>query len=393
MLRKGPPNELLREVTWLRKRVAELEADRARGLRLDSVTGLLSARAFRGRLSEEVERARRYQRPLSLVVISIDDFGALELRHGFRAGDDLLISVAKRLSSATRAHDLVGRTSQAEFGLLLPDTHAEGALPPLERLLVELEVVGEGAIRAAGASMGVAELERGTSAEGLLASARFACEHAQRTGGGRAVLAEPGERTDESSRGPQREAIEALAVALLERDRYTGEHSEAVIEMSGSVARNLGCGASDVDRVKSAALLHDIGKVAIPDEILHKAGPLTDEEWTLMKEHPVIGERILRVLPGLGTVARIVRHEHERWDGQGYPDGLSGQEIPLGSRIIIAADTYHAITSDRPYRAARSHAEAVEELTRCAGSQFDPTVTAALIGHLYGQRQAGLLAR
>jgi HD-GYP domain-containing protein (c-di-GMP phosphodiesterase class II) len=104
----------------------------------------------------------------------------------------------------------------------------------------------------------------------------------------------------------------------------------------------------------------------------------------------VIGERILRVLPGLGQVARIVRHEHERWDGNGYPDGLARGDIPLGSRIIMAADTYHAITSDRPYRAARSHSDAVEELTRCAGTQFDPDVTAALIGHLYGQRQVGL---
>ncbi len=180
-------------------------------------------------------------------------------------------------------------------------------------------------------------------------------------------------------------------MALLERDRYTGEHSEAVIEMSGAVARNLGLNMPEVARVKSAALLHDIGKVAIPDEILHKPGPLTDDEWRLMKEHPVIGERILRVLPGLGNVARIVRHEHERWDGGGYPDGLEGEEIPLGSRIIIAADTYHAITSDRPYRAKRSHSEAVEELTRCAGTQFDPNVTAALIGFLYGQRQAGVV--
>jgi HD-GYP domain-containing protein (c-di-GMP phosphodiesterase class II) len=112
-----------------------------------------------------------------------------------------------------------------------------------------------------------------------------------------------------------------------------------------------------------------------------------------MKEHPVIGERILRVLPGLGNVARIVRHEHERWDGGGYPDGLVGDQIPLGSRIIIAADTYHAITSDRPYRAAASHADAVEELSRCAGTQFDPRVTAALIGHLYGRRQGGTIVR
>jgi diguanylate cyclase (GGDEF)-like protein/putative nucleotidyltransferase with HDIG domain len=392
MFGKGPQDELLREVTWLRQRVVELEADRARGLRLDGVTGLLSARAFRGRLSEEVERARRYQRTLSLVLVSIDDFLTLELRHGFKAGDELLIAVAKRLSSTTRSHDLIGRTSQAEFGLLLPDTDAEGALPSLERLLVELEVIGEGAIRAAGASLGIAALERGMSAEGLLASARLACLHAQDSGGGRAVLAAEPVLDGEDPKAPQRDAIEALAVALLERDRYTGEHSEAVIEMSGSVARNLGLNAPEVERVKSAALLHDIGKVAIPDEILHKPGPLTDDEWKLMKEHPVIGERILRVLPGLGNVARIVRHEHERWDGGGYPDGLASHEIPLGSRIIIAADTYHAITSDRPYREARSHSEAVEELTRCAGSQFDPSVTAALIGHLYGQRQAGALS-
>ena len=242
-----------------------------------------------------------------------------------------------------------------------------------------------------GASMGVAALERGMSAEGLLASARIACAHAQDSGGGRAVVAVEHELETEQPKGPQREAIEALAVALLERDRYTGEHSEAVIEMSGAVARNLGCGTQDVERVRSAALLHDIGKVAIPDEILHKNGPLTDEEWELMREHPVIGERILRVLPGLGTVARIVRHEHERWDGRGYPDGLEGEAIPLGSRIIIAADTYHAITSDRPYRAARPHSAAVEELLRCAGTQFDPNVTAALIGYLYGQRQMGLV--
>ncbi len=192
--------ELLREVTFLRQRVAELEADKARGLRLDGVTGLLSARAFRGRLSDEVERARRYQRMLSVVVVSIDDFQTLELRHGFKAGDELLQQVARRLSSSTRSHDLIGRTAAAEFGLLMPDTGAEGVLPALERMLVELEVVGEGAIRAAGASMGVAQLERGTTAEGLLASARMACTHAQTAGGGRAVLAEQRDESAKDSR-------------------------------------------------------------------------------------------------------------------------------------------------------------------------------------------------
>ena len=391
MFGRGSQDGLLDEVARLRQRVAELETERARDLRLDSLTGLLSPRAFRGRLSEEVERARRYQRALSMAIIALDDFAALELRHGFRAVDELLAAVARRIAGTTRAHDLIGRIGHAEFGLLLPETAGQAALPALERLLVELEVVGEGKIRAAGASMGVAAMSRGMGAETLLASARLALARAQSVGGGRAVLAADTEHIAEPAATPQHDAIEALAVALLERDRYTGEHSEAVIEMSGAVARNLGCSGAEVERVRSAALLHDIGKVAIPDDILHKPGPLTDSEWRLMKEHPVIGERILRVLPGLGTVARIVRHEHERWDGGGYPDGLAGEAIPLGSRIIIAADTYHAITSDRPYRAAKPHDAAVEELTRCAGSQFDPRVTAALIGHLYGCRQMGAL--
>jgi diguanylate cyclase (GGDEF)-like protein/putative nucleotidyltransferase with HDIG domain len=391
MLGKGQREQLMHELSSLRQRVAELEAERDRGLRLDSVTGLLAPRAFRSRLAEEVERARRYQRQLCAVVVSIDDFGALELRHGFRAGDELLRAVGNRLAAETRAHDLLGRIGQAEFGLLLPETSADTALPGLERLLVELEVSGDGTIRAAGASMGVAMLERGMSAEELLASARVACQQAQSSGGGRASLSVGSDSTAGVELPTNREAVEALAVALLERDRYTGEHSEAVIEMSAAVARNLGLGQEEVERIRSAALLHDIGKVAIPDEILHKPGPLSDQEWQLMREHPVIGERILRVVPGLGTVARIVRHEHERWDGRGYPDGLARDQIPIGSRIIIAADTYHAITSDRPYRPARSHGDAIEELSRCAGTQFDPRVTSALIGHLYGQRQAGSL--
>jgi two-component system cell cycle response regulator len=392
MFSRGNQDEVLKELEFLRARVRELEAEHARGVRLDSVTGLLSARSFRGRLSEECERARRYQRPLCVAVLSVDDFEALELRHGFKAGDELVTAFAGRLREATRSHDLIGRTATAEFAVLLPDTDAEEALPGLERLLVELELTGEGTIRAAGASMGIAALQRRMSAEGLLASARQALGHSRATGGGRATIAADSDTALDPTKGPQREAIEALAVALLERDRYTGEHSEAVIEMSASVARTLGCNAVEVERVRSAALLHDIGKVAIPDEILHKAGPLNDEEWVLMKQHPVIGERILRVLPGLGAVARMVRHEHERWDGGGYPDGLAGAQIPFGSRVIIVADTYHAITSDRPYRAAQPHGAAVEELTRCAGTQFDPEVTAALIGHLYGRRQGGAVS-
>ena len=185
----------------------------------------------------------------------------------------------------------------------------------------------------------------------------------------------------ERSRAAQayRAVVRSLAAALEARDGYTGEHSDAVHALSVAVARKLGLYAREVAEVEAVALLHDVGKIGIPDQILHKPGPLTPEEWVLMREHPIIGERILRPLPGLDAVATAVRHEHERWDGLGYPDGIAGPEIPLGSRIILACDALGAMPADRPYRAAMSLPEACTELRRCAGTQFDPEVVEVLL--------------
>ena len=166
MFGKGPQAELLRELTWLRQRVAELEAQRAHGGRHDGVTGLLSARAFRGRLSEEVNRAGRYRRPLSAAVLDIDDFAGIETRHGFKAGDELLSAIAGSLTALTRAQDEIGRTGRAEFGIVLPETEPTQALPALQRLQVEIELAGEKSQRVAGASIGLAGLTPGMSAEG-----------------------------------------------------------------------------------------------------------------------------------------------------------------------------------------------------------------------------------
>jgi HD-GYP domain-containing protein (c-di-GMP phosphodiesterase class II) len=141
----------------------------------------------------------------------------------------------------------------------------------------------------------------------------------------------------------------------------------------------LGLHAEQADRIAHAALLHDVGKLAVPNEILHKPGPLTPEEWERMAEHPVAGERILLRIPDLTEIAPIVRHEHEHWDGSGYPDRLEGRLIPIGSRIILACDAYHAMITDRPYRAAMSPREAADELRRGAGTQFDPDVVEALL--------------
>jgi diguanylate cyclase (GGDEF)-like protein len=185
-----------------------------------------------------------------------------------------------------------------------------------------------------------------------------------------------------------RSVVQALAATLQARDGYTAEHADAVHDLSIAVGSRLGLRGQEMAELAAVALLHDVGKIGIPDSLLHKAGALTAEEWQVMREHPVIGERILATVPGLEAVARAVRHEHERWDGDGYPDGLAGEAIPLASRIVLACDAWHALNSDRPYRAALPREAALDELRRCAGSQFDPAVASALVDVLAGDGAA-----
>jgi HD-GYP domain-containing protein (c-di-GMP phosphodiesterase class II) len=176
----------------------------------------------------------------------------------------------------------------------------------------------------------------------------------------------------------------ALAAAIEERDAYTQEHSEEVVHLARGVAMLLGMAADQVDRIAYAALLHDVGKLGVPHAILHKPGPLDPDEWAVMSEHPIAGERILLRIPELAVIAPIVRHEHEHWDGSGYPDGLRGRRIPLGSRIILACDAWYAMRTNRPYRRALDPDEAIAELRRGAGHQFDADVIEALLD-LLGQ--------
>lgn len=187
------------------------------------------------------------------------------------------------------------------------------------------------------------------------------------------------------------EAVLALANAMDARDTYTADHSQRLAQWAVAVARALGLSEEDVQGVHSGALLHDIGKLGVPDEILLKPGPLTEEEWTIIRRHPAEGARILAPVRRLHPVVPIVRHHQERWDGTGYPAGLAGEAIPLGARILAVVDAYVAMTDDRPYRAARSHDDAVAELRRCAGTQFDPRIVAVfckLLGRGEGSGRA-----
>ena len=190
----------------------------------------------------------------------------------------------------------------------------------------------------------------------------------------------------------QAAAVTTLSVALAARDGYTGDHSQAVVELAIEVGRELGLDDTQLADVARSALLHDIGKLAVPDAILHKPDPLDEREWALMRRHPIFGERLIADVPGLEHLAPVLRAEHERWDGQGYPDGLAGEAIPQLARIVFVCDAYHAITSDRPYRRGQSHEHAVAEIEAGAGSQFCPVTTAALLRVFAPSRRGDLAA-
>jgi putative nucleotidyltransferase with HDIG domain len=200
------------------------------------------------------------------------------------------------------------------------------------------------------------------------------------------IVADQIERARQQERGRTLElrasATSTLLAAIGARDGYTGAHSQAVLNLAVGVAERLGLDEHAIDHVRQAALLHDIGKIAIPDAILNKPGPLTSEEWEVMRTHPIASEQIVRSAGGLQELAPVLRAEHERWDGSGYPDGLSGEQIPLASRITFVCDAYHAMTSDRPYRSALSVDVARKQIADGAGTQFCPDSAHALLAVL-----------
>ena len=356
---------------------AETYHDVQQAARTDALTGLLNHGAMQVRVREEIARARRDGTPLSFVIIDLDDFKRVNDVRGHQAGDELLRQVAGLLQAELRPYDQVARYGGDEFVLLLPGSDEAMARTVAERVRDAMVASMVGAC-----SLGVAQWHEPLDADALLEHADRALLLAKRTGKGRVAVANPDVERElammQAERGSPA-AVQALAAAIEERDNYTHEHSEEVVHLARGVAMLLGLQTDQAERIAHAALLHDVGKLAVPNEILHKPGPLTPEEWELMADHPVAGERILLRIPDLTVIAPIVRHEHEHWDGSGYPDGLKERLIPIGSRIILACDAYHAMITDRPYRAAMSPAEAAEELRGGAGTQFDPDVVDALL--------------
>jgi len=349
---------MIRLTLTFRQNVAMLRASRDEAL-TDSLTGLGNRRA----LTRALERLDT-DAPLVLALFDLDGFKTYNDTYGHPAGDVLLTRLGANLSTYFGERGRVFRMGGDEFCALFEPLGRD--LPTLlDGAAMALSEQGEGFY--IGCSYGAislpGEAREGAEALKLADQRMYAQKHAGRT-------------------SASRQSRDVLLRALSERSPELGGHGNAVAALAEATARRLGLDRDALEVVRHAAELHDVGKVAIPDDILLKPGPLTDEEWSFIRRHPVAGERIIAAAPALGPVAKLVRASHERWDGTGYPDRLGGDDIPVGARIIAVADAFDAMTSGRPYRAAVSQAEAIAELRACAGSQFDAIVVEAFCGAL-----------
>ncbi len=328
----------------------------------DALTGLGNRRRLLAELDERCDHSREGA-PTLLVIYDLDGFKGYNDTFGHPAGDALLARLGHKLEVAVAGAGDAYRLGGDEF-CLLANVGDDGMAEILERSLVALTEQGEGFD--VGCSFGAVIVP--DEAEHPEAALRLADE--------RLYAQKHGKRTERDR------PHDLLLAALYEREPGLRSHLQGVAELAADTGRRLGLGDSELDQLRRAAQLHDIGKIAIPDQILHKAGPLDEEEWGFVRQHSVVGERIIAASPALRPIGPIIRSTHERWDGGGYPDGLSADSIPLASRIIAACDAFAAMTSGRAHRPARSEEEALAELAANAGSQFDPAVVEALSGYV-----------
>ncbi|OFX33633.1 MAG: hypothetical protein A2Z07_04795 [Armatimonadetes bacterium RBG_16_67_12] len=416
----------------LRRRVNFLENLAAS----DPLTSLFNRRAFDDRLHLEMERAARTGQPLSCLILDIDWFKAVNDQYGHQVGDDVLRQIAKIMVDGRREHDAMCRYGGEEFVWLLPATDQATLVERAEWLRGAIEdteiPTAEGSFKISvsiGASTYQLSEHGRLSAHLLLEQADTALLEAKKLGKNRVVFREPAPEEAreahlaevEDAEGPSaaprvatappdgdserhvragaestdtwgrhvrlqeeirvllNSSIKVLTAALAAKDSDTMSHCHRVACTAVAVAMEMGLPAQEIERVKLASLIHDIGKLAIPEPILSKPAPLTAAEWEIVKKHPERGAAILQEARSFSHLTDLVLYHQESFDGTGYPDGLAGREIPLGARIIRVADTFDALTSDRPYRPRKSLEDAKAELRHMAGAALDPAVVNTLL--------------
>jgi diguanylate cyclase (GGDEF)-like protein/PAS domain S-box-containing protein len=350
-------------------REAEERADR------DPLTGLYNHRAFHKRLEQECARAKREEQTLAVVMLDIDNFKFFNDVYGHTIGDHVLCQVAKRLQETCRAYDTISRFGGDEFALILPGVEAT-PLPEIEARLREglkFSFQPEGSYSSIPITISLGASLYTKDNKAWHEAVHLADERLLRakTGGSSEQEAER-TRVQMSQSVEGFSMLDALVTAVDNKDRYTKRHSEDVMAYSLQIARALGVSETLEQTIAAAALLHDVGKIGVPDAILRKPGVLTDEEFDTVKLHPTMGAAIVGAVAGLEDTLDAVRHHHERWDGKGYPQGMSALETPWIARLMAVADAYSAMTTDRPYRKGMPQEHALAILDEGAGTQWDP---------------------
>ena len=360
---------------------AQLYAKAEEKARIDELTGLLNRRSLDEMLASEIGRHSRYGGVFSLIILDLDSFKAFNDNYGHLAGDKLLRQVGSIIKGAIRGADQAFRHGGDEFAVLLPQTAIDAANYVSERVRRHVALKAKAGNIRITASLGVATWPAdGIGPNEIIAAADAALYHAKRSGGNRSHCAsgtllplgdtEVTVQSDDDSGALS--AIYALSAAVDTRDHYTRTHSKKVTDYTLALGEALNLEPLELNRLETCALLHDIGKIGISEEILNKPGKLTAEEWEIAKTHPQLGAAIAGRVHQLAPCVAGIMHHHERYDGGGYPKGLKGEDIPLEARILGIADAFAAMTSERAYSGALSQKRALAEIKQGAGKQFDP---------------------
>ncbi len=352
----------------------------------DPLTGLLNHRAFHRRLGEEADRAQREETSFAVAMLDLDNFKFFNDVYGHVVGDKVLLLVSDALRSTCRSYDIIARFGGDEFSLLLPGVTASTHTALEERLKADLNGIvyrpvegdNDGAAIPINVSVGVALFPADAADRSEVLERADERLRRAKTSGASETDADL-TRLLAGSTVEGFSMLDALVAAVDNKDRYTRNHSEDVMRYSLIIARELDWSDEEIHILGVAALLHDVGKVGVPDWILRKPGKLTEAEFSAIQQHPVMGAALVATVPGLENTLDAVRHHHERWDGSGYASGLRGEDTPPIARLMAVADAFSAMTTDRPYRKGMPHSKAVSILESGAGSQWDPFYIAAFL--------------
>ncbi|MBL7152493.1 MAG: diguanylate cyclase [Phycisphaerae bacterium] len=369
----------------------------------DALTGVGSRKLLEDKLQAECARAQRYDRPFSVALIDLDNFKSINDILGHAAGDDVLVQLAACMKRQKRIPDILARYGGDEFVILMPETKAEDAVTLMDRLRAETHEITLGKNVSMTISCGIAQSasDNARLPREIVRRADLALYEAKSAGRDCVKVWNEtmSRRVDASDFEVERiknlqrriaglseqaeamfiQSIWALVQALEAKDSYAKRHSENVTRYAVGIARTMHIAPQQLEVIRRAAMIHDIGKIGVPDTVLSKPGRLTPHERSIIEEHPLIAVRILKRMTFLEQEVALVRHHHEKWNGQGYPDGLSGDSIPLGARIMAVADSFDAMTSNRSYRTSRPVADAITILADSAGYEFDPKAVDGMV--------------